>query len=279
MLANLVNIVPFCLSIEAIRIIFRAFNGGGQSLDTTRLWCIFGCMTGYIAVMVLAERAAYRANFRGAYEMSASGRISLAEHLRKLSLGFLCKRDPGDLSSMLITDFTMAETGISHYLPQLMGALVMPVLAFVSLLWIDWRMAVAMFVALPFAMGIILLLGAIVKIQSSINMKRLRFAKWYLVLICAILIGALGVVLLCNPFQKEEDMILYIGICLILDGLTNLTSLICIQVRVKQLNRLQTEYPQADVSDLLEQKEKAKAQKQQPVVYEMEPEDKDRSNE
>ena len=132
---------------------------------------------------------------------------------------------------------------------------------------------------LPFAMGIILLLGAIVKIQSSINMKRLRFAKWYLVLICAILIGALGVVLLCNPFQKEEDMILYIGICLILDGLTNLTSLICIQVRVKQLNRLQKEYPQADVSDLLEQKEKAKAQKQQPVVYEMEPEDKDRSNE
>lgn len=132
---------------------------------------------------------------------------------------------------------------------------------------------------LPFAMGIILLLGATVKIQSSINMKRLRFAKWYLVLICAILIGALGVVLLCNPFQKEEDMILYIGICLILDGLTNLTSLICIQVRVKQLNRLQKEYPQADVSDLLEQKEKTKAQKQQPVVYEMEPEDKDRSNE
>ena len=45
------------------------------------------------------------------------------------------------------------------------------------------------------------------------------------------------------------------------------------------IERLQKEYPQADVSDLLEQKEKAKAQKQQPVVYEMEPEDKDRSNE
>ena len=27
MLANLVNIVPFCLSIEAIRIIFNAFDG------------------------------------------------------------------------------------------------------------------------------------------------------------------------------------------------------------------------------------------------------------
>ena len=42
MLANLVNIVPFCLSIEAIRIIFSAFDGSGQPLDTTRLWWIFG---------------------------------------------------------------------------------------------------------------------------------------------------------------------------------------------------------------------------------------------
>ena len=112
MLANLVNIVPFCLSIEAIRIIFSAFDGSGQPLDTTRLWWIFGVMAIYMLVMVLAERASYRANFRGAYEMSASGRLSLAEHLRKLSLGFLSRRDPGDLSSMLITDFMMAETGI-----------------------------------------------------------------------------------------------------------------------------------------------------------------------
>lgn len=44
MLANLVNIVPFCLSIEAIRIIFSAFDGSGQPLDTTRLWWIFGIL-------------------------------------------------------------------------------------------------------------------------------------------------------------------------------------------------------------------------------------------
>ena len=101
MLANLVNIVPFCLSIEAIRVIFNAFDGSGQPLDTTRLWWIFGVMAIYMLVMALAERASYRANFRGAYEMSASGRLSLAEHLRKLSLGFLSRRDPGDLSSIL----------------------------------------------------------------------------------------------------------------------------------------------------------------------------------
>lgn len=171
MLANLVNIVPFCLSIEAVRIIFSAFDGSGQPIDTVRLWWIAGVMAAWMLVMALAERASYRANFRGAYEMSASGRLSLAEHLRKLSLGFLSRRDPGDLSSMLITDFTMAETGISHHLPQLMGAVVMPVLAFASLLWIDWRMAVCMFAALPLAM---LVLWASTSVQKKLSGKQIQ---------------------------------------------------------------------------------------------------------
>ena len=171
MLANLVNIVPFCLSIEAVRIIFSAFDGSGQPIDTVRLWWIAGVMAAWMLIMALAERASYRANFRGAYEMSASGRLSLAEHLRKLSLGFLSRRDPGDLSSMLITDFTMAETGISHHLPQLMGAVVMPVLAFASLFWIDWRMAVCMFAALPLAM---LVLWASTSVQKKLSGKQIQ---------------------------------------------------------------------------------------------------------
>lgn len=171
MLANLANIVPFCLSIEAVRIIFSAFDGSGEPLDKIRLWWIFGIMAVYMLVMALAERASYRANFRGAYEMSASGRLSLAEHLRKLSLGFLSKRDPGDLSSMLITDFMMAETGISHHLPQLMGAIVMPVLAFASLVWIDWRMAVSMFAALPLAL---LVLWASTKAQRKLSGRQIQ---------------------------------------------------------------------------------------------------------
>lgn len=151
MLSNLINIVPFCLSIEAINIIFRAFSTKDAVLDTQRLWTIVGLLVVYLSVMLWAERKAYRANFRSAYEMSAEGRTSLAEHLRRLSLGFLSRHDPDDLSSMLITDFAMAETGMSHHLPQLMGALVMPILAFLSLVWINWRMAVAMFASLPFA--------------------------------------------------------------------------------------------------------------------------------
>lgn len=170
-LANLVNIVPFMLSIEAVNIIFKAFDGSGSGLDTTRLWVIFGILVAYMLVMAVAERQSYRHNFRGAYEMSADGRIRLAEHLRRLPLGSLFRHDPGDLASMMISDFTLAETGISHHLPQLMGALVMPILAFFGLLWIDWRMSVAMFIALPLA---ILVLTGSTRIQYSLSRKQIE---------------------------------------------------------------------------------------------------------
>ena len=60
MLSNLINIVPFCLSIEAINIIFRAFSTKDAVLDTQRLWTIVGLLVVYLSVMLWAERKAYR---------------------------------------------------------------------------------------------------------------------------------------------------------------------------------------------------------------------------
>ena len=108
--------------------------------------------------------------------------------------------------------------------------------------------------------------GAVVKIQSALNMRRLKFEKWYGVLICALVIIVLGIVLLCNPFKKESYMVLYIGLCLILDGITNLVSLIFIQMRVKKLARIQKEYPEADLNELLAQQGKKKAQEKAEVI-------------
>jgi len=170
-LSNLVNVVPFMLSIEVVNTIFKAFNGSEMGLDIEHLWIIFGIAILYMIVMALTESKSYSHNFRGAYLMSADGRIKLAEHLRKLSLGTIYNKDPGDMAGMIISDFTLAETGISHHLPQLIGALVMPILAFLSLLWINWQMSVAMFIALPIA---VIILIAINKLQVSLGKKLIQ---------------------------------------------------------------------------------------------------------
>ena len=169
-LTNLVNVVPFCMSVEVVAEIFRGYGSPEGTFRPAYLWQLVFVLLAYVAVMVWAERRSYRACFRGAYEVSAQGRQALAEHLRRLPLGRLLRYDPGDLSSMMITDFMMAETGISHHLPQLLGALAMPLLAFACLLWIDWRMALAMFAALPLA---VLVLWATSLLQRRLSGRQL----------------------------------------------------------------------------------------------------------
>ena len=154
LLSNLVNILPFVLVIGAVKVIFQAYASNEVALDTTTLWWTCAALALSMIFIFLAERPAYLACYRGAYSVAAEGRAELAEHLRKLPLGYLSGRDPGDLANMLMGDFALLEHGISHLAPQLVGALVMPVLAFVGLCFLDWRMASAMFAALPVALVI-----------------------------------------------------------------------------------------------------------------------------
>ncbi len=96
---------------------------------------------------------------------------------------------------------------------------------------------------IPIAMGIILLLGSVLKIQNSISMKRLKFRKWYICLIFALILAALGLVLLVNPFSSERWLALYIGACLILDGLVNLVAMSLIVARMKKLLKQEKNVP------------------------------------
>ena len=171
LLSNIVNVIPFMLSIETVRIIFDSFAYPGKGLDTGRLWIIIGTLFAYMIIMFFAEKPAYHHSYRDAYDISASGRANLAEHLRKLPLGYITSRDPGDLANMMMGDFTLVETGVSHIVPQLFGALVMPVLAFVSLLFINWQMSLAMFIALPAAIVILWLNTRVNKRMADRQMK------------------------------------------------------------------------------------------------------------
>ena len=155
-LANIIGMLPFCLAIAAIQIIFKPFVTPGTTLDIAKLWMVVGALVLSMLIMFLAEIPAYRHAYRDAYMTAAEGRANLAEHMRKLPLGYLFCKDAGMLGNMMMGDFTMVESGMSHVVPKLMGALVTPVLAFIGLAFMDWRMSLSMFAAMPVALLIII---------------------------------------------------------------------------------------------------------------------------
>ncbi|RRD65154.1 ABC transporter ATP-binding protein [Fretibacterium sp. OH1220_COT-178] len=166
----LVNLVPFAVAIEVVRTVIEAWSRGGEP-DMAKLWGLCAFLFVYLFVMYAAEVPAYRACYRDAYGASARGRAELAEKLRKLSLGYFSRRDPGDLVNMIMGDFLLLEAAVSHQVPQMIGGLVLPVIAFVGLCFWSPLMAGAMFVSLPVA-ALVLLLST--RLQDRLSRKHMR---------------------------------------------------------------------------------------------------------
>lgn len=165
-LANLVNMFPFGCMAAAVSMIYAYYSKEQPSLNMQGLWLAWGGMVLFLVLVFLCERMSYRSTYRSAYESSADGRTHLAEHMRKLPLGFLMRKDPGELGHMMMNDFIHLENAATNILPQLVSGAIIPILAFLGLLFMDWRMAVAMLAGFPVA---VLLLWGISGLERKLG--------------------------------------------------------------------------------------------------------------
>lgn len=169
--AYLAGMIPYALLVEAARLIFTPYAHPDIPLDTQRLWLVCVGLAASMILLFVCEVPAYRAQYRDAYGAAVNGRSRLAEHLRKLSLGYLNRRDPSELANMMTSDFSMVEHGVSHVVPQLIGGAVMPVLALIGLSFFDLRLALALFAALP----VVILLAVLTSgIQRKLGSRHLQ---------------------------------------------------------------------------------------------------------
>lgn len=146
--AGFCQLVPALLVFAVFHSIYLA-SARGEDIPMDRLWAVWGLLAAWIAVEYAVRYWVQGKTASVAFDLSAEGRIALAEHLRKLPLGFFGRHDPGALTTMLLTDYTNVETTVSFYVPQLISAVVLPVVVFVVMLFFSPQMALAMFLPLP----------------------------------------------------------------------------------------------------------------------------------
>ncbi len=137
-LSDLINIVPFVLVIAAVGMIFEPFIHPGTPMNLDGLWRVSAALLLYMVVIFAGEVGAYRASYRAATQLRRrQGRPRRAP--RRLPLGYLTRRDPGDLANMMMGDFTQIEQSLSHNSSAHRG-LILPIFALVGLAFLDWRM-------------------------------------------------------------------------------------------------------------------------------------------
>jgi len=138
-------------------------------------YLLFVCVI--LVVMFYCQYLKYTNVFISTYTESATRRISLAEKLRQLPLAFFGKKDLSDITNTVMGDCTTLEHAFSHAIPQFLGAVISTGIITLGLLYMDWRMGIAVLWVIPLAFIII--------VASKYLQKKYAFRHYQSKRICA----------------------------------------------------------------------------------------------
>ena len=130
-----------------------------------------------LGLIMLTCYIQYNATFFATYVESGVRRVTLAEKLRKIPLSFFGKRDLSDLTTVLMADCASLESGLSHWVPELVGSVFSTLLIAVGIFILNWKMALASYWVLPVSFGILLLTSGIMrKSERKVNQAQISCA-------------------------------------------------------------------------------------------------------
>jgi ATP-binding cassette subfamily B protein len=110
-----------------------------------------------LALIAFTNFLQYNATFLSTYRESGVRRTAIAERLRKLPLSYFGKKNIADLTTNIMGDCASIETASSHWIPELIGAIISTSLVGISLFFFfDWRMALSSFWVIPVAFLIVI---------------------------------------------------------------------------------------------------------------------------
>ena len=115
----------------------------------------------YFATKVAHEKA---------YEKLTELRLDIIGHLKKLSLGFFKEHNTGELTNIVQHDVEQVEVYLAHGLPEIMSVTLLPTIIFVTMIFVDWRLALGMIAGVP--------LMYLVKVLSQKTMDK-NFAIYF----------------------------------------------------------------------------------------------------
>ena len=125
----------------------------GAALPSARLFV--GLILAFIVLSFVTHLRQYRTTYGLVYNEVRDTRLTLAERLRRLPLGWFGKRDIADLTTTVMDDVNRLEHVWSHCLGYLYGAYISTAIIAVVLFICDWRMALACLWGVPAAFALL----------------------------------------------------------------------------------------------------------------------------
>ena len=109
----------------------------------------------FVIISLLTHMQQYSATYGLVYSEVKAVRISIAERLRKLPLGYFGKRDLADLTETIMGDVNRLEHVWSHCLGYLYGSYISTAIIAIALFFYNWKLAIACLWGVPAAFALL----------------------------------------------------------------------------------------------------------------------------
>lgn len=144
--------ILYAVMVMAIYVLEIPVMSPEKALSFGHIRLMFGILLIQFIGYLFIRRKSYLDFCIGFAGTTKTSRIQMGEHLRKLSMGFFSNRDAGDLSTVLLRDYSEIENFAQQLLPQVATILIRFLLAAFVLSTFDGRMTIAVFLVIPLAL-------------------------------------------------------------------------------------------------------------------------------
>lgn len=144
LVAVLMSVLPFLFVYQVIAPLVM-----GKSIDITyisiRVLGVAVCLILHACLYVKGLSMSHEAAFNILFRL----RISLQKRMEKLPLGEIQEKGIGSTKRMFVDDVDSIELLLAHALPEGFGNIVIPVIIYIGLFTVDWKLALMSLASLP----------------------------------------------------------------------------------------------------------------------------------
>ncbi|MCL0028122.1 ABC transporter transmembrane domain-containing protein [Peptococcaceae bacterium] len=143
MISFTISIVPYYMVYKVVTELTKANPQIDQIIDYSVIALIA------IIIRITFFAAATSMSHKAAFEILYKLRVQIAEKLLTLPLGYFVNKDLDATKKTINEDVERLELYIAHNVPEIIGALTLPIVTTIFLFFMDWRMALATIAIIP----------------------------------------------------------------------------------------------------------------------------------
>ncbi len=151
--------IPFVITVQVFLELIKPLTG--REIEWNHMWILFGIGLAAFVVIFLLSKNDYQKTYGSSYGQAEATRLRVAEQMRKMPMSYFNARDLTELSANIMTDCTNIEQSMSSAVPQLIANIITSTVICIMMAFLDWRMALAVFIMLPISVLILWLSRAL----------------------------------------------------------------------------------------------------------------------